>query len=141
MYHGLSPDPPASKQVIHRNGPDNLTTPMFTLATASFGNVPQCPPSSGRHTWDAYVSTWAGCFYVAFVTGVAAPGPPVTSRRRTSSLADRPVRRPRAAPSLRVPSTMSSRASCRAPLVAVHEAASDQGSRAAVPHSAEAVSY
>ena len=74
MYHGLSPDPPASKQVIHRNGPDNLTTPMFTLATASFGNVPRCPPSSRRHTWDAYVSTWAGWFYVAFLTGVVVPG-------------------------------------------------------------------
>ena len=79
MYHGLSSALPARKLVIHRNGPDNLTTPMFTLATASFGNVPQCPPNSGRHTWDAYASTWAGWFYVAFVTGVVVPGPPVTS--------------------------------------------------------------
>jgi len=111
--HGLSSALPATKLVIHRSGTDNLTTPMFALATASLGNVPQCPPSSGTHTWDAYVSTWAGWFHVAFLTGIVVPGPQLTSGTRPASLADRPVWRPRAAPSLWVPSTMSSRASCR----------------------------
>jgi hypothetical protein len=47
MYHELPSALPASELVVHRNGPDNLTTPMFALATASFCNVPDVPQVLG----------------------------------------------------------------------------------------------